>query len=218
MRNERKFEFKKYQLNQIRSYLLLENFNEHYPQRIVNSVYYDDFNFDSFAVSEAGYLNRSKQRVRWYDNSKSSHLEIKKKYGETGKKEINIYSKNNCHSLSFHCPFSKNKYLLLIPKSISNKYFPKLIISYKRYYFYNIEKDIRITLDFDIKTSLLKKYNFQINTSNWFEFQDCVLEVKYLANDKCEKSQVYLINSISKQFNLLLSRHSKYCNSVALLY
>ena len=142
----------------------------------------------------------------------------KKEIWRNRKKGNKDIFQNNCHSLSFHCPFSKNKYLLLIPKSISNKYFPKLIISYKRYYFYNIEKDIRITLDFDIKTSLLKKYNFQINTSNWFEFQDCVLEVKYLANDKCEKSQVNLIHSISKQFNLLLSRHSKYCNSVALLY
>ena len=54
-------------------------FRDHYPEREVNSIYFDQ-NFSSLIENIEGISNREKLRLRWYgDNFKVNSFYIEKK-------------------------------------------------------------------------------------------------------------------------------------------
>ena len=59
----------------------------HYDNRNVNSIYYDTLNYQNARDNINGISNRSKTRVRWYNNNfTEKKLEIKIKKNNLGKK------------------------------------------------------------------------------------------------------------------------------------
>ena len=73
-------------------YLILTsraNFNETYHERLINSIYLDNDNFDFYRSSVEGSHIRNKIRFRWYGKNKYSNinLEIKSKHGVVGRKK-----------------------------------------------------------------------------------------------------------------------------------
>ena len=59
-------------------------FRKPFPDRQINSIYFDDFSFSSFEDSIEGNCLRTKTRLRWYgneDSEVSAVLELKKKQG-----------------------------------------------------------------------------------------------------------------------------------------
>lgn len=88
-RFERKYVFKDLTVEQIAINLMTSDFffREHYPQRDINSIYFDK-HFRSLIENVEGISNREKLRLRWYGN----HYEINSFYVEKKIKE-NFLSK-----------------------------------------------------------------------------------------------------------------------------
>ena len=79
-RVERKFSFGKSKENELYNFLLLNNFNKTFENRIVNSIYLDTCNFDNALDNINGVSNRKKLRMRWYNNDLNNlSFETKKK-------------------------------------------------------------------------------------------------------------------------------------------
>ena len=74
-------------------------FTNQYPQRKVNSIYFDDANFSSIRENLNGVSDKKKIRIRWYGIEKKltkPQLEIKGKKGsETRKRNYSINELNN---------------------------------------------------------------------------------------------------------------------------
>ena len=84
-RIELKFDITKYSFSKI---INKYNLFKIYPERIVNSIYYDTKNLDLYNDSEEGITPRKKFRVRSYNNDLSKNFEIKQSLSYSRKKTI----------------------------------------------------------------------------------------------------------------------------------
>ena len=166
-----------------------------YPERTINSVYFDNLNLNMYHQSVEGVLPRKKIRLRTY-NSENSLNEIKKK----SSLEFKI------SSVEGRFKFSKNKFLLNdIHFSINDKdygtCYPVLNVIYKRLYFKI--NNIRLTIDRDINYKVVKNYKIfpYIIRDNLN-----VVELKYQKTDLDQK----VFDFFPFQFN----RFSKYCRGI----
>ena len=165
-----------------------------FPDRIVESVYYDTSEFKFFHLSEEGVTPRIKIRMRGYNNGILENLEIKKTNNYDRQKIV--IKKFNYNLTDFY----KN----LKNLGIEGAFVKKLKVKYKRSY-YQFENVGRITFDQDIVFSLPGNINSLIKTNHK------VMEVK-VNSDYFDKSK------IEKVVNLKESRFSKYCIGVNYLY
>ena len=216
MRYERKFQFYHHELDMIELHLRKNGFYESYPKRDVNSIYYDTNEFTLFNFSEDGISNRLKKRIRWYDDSTESQLEYKIKFAELGIKKLNKNIKDNqCCQIKIVNQDYSEIYEKKIPKSLNNIFFPKVGVNYQRKYFISASKNIRITIDYNIKFARIFENENNYRIENWIPFQSSVLEIKYnyLINNASLE-----INKFLSKFNLHLIRSSKYCIAVKYFY
>jgi len=162
-----------------------------YPERIVESIYFDTKDLQFFNLSEEGITPRVKVRIRGYDNGDLNNLEIKK-------------TKNYYREKIVYKNFKFDNYILhhnLKKQGIRNIVERKIRVKYLRSY-YELEGLGRITLDRNIEFFSPSKefhYSKKIN--------DMILEVKIQSN-KIDK------NIIEKIINLRETRFSKYCIGV----
>ena len=145
--------------------LQLNGFYEHFPERRVNSMYFDTLGDQMLFDSIYGYDYRKKIRIRYYNELEDIKLEQKIKKNNVGKKitsSINpfILSESN-FEISSYVSLKVNQNILLKSK-----------ISYDRRYFYNNKSDVRITLDQNISTEDLENGNMR-------EFLHLIFEIKY---------------------------------------
>ena len=145
--------------------LQLNGFYEHFPERRVNSMYFDTLGDQMLFDSIYGYDYRKKIRIRYYNELEDIKLEQKIKKNNVGKKitsSINpfILSESN-FEISSYVSLKVNQNILLKSK-----------ISYDRRYFYNNKSDVRITLDQNISTEDLENGNMR-------EFLHLTFEIKY---------------------------------------
>ena len=189
-RKEKKFKLTKSEINKVKKDLNRLGMRKLYLNRKINSIYFDNKNFDIFKDSEEGVLPRKKIRVRWYDQKAEFKKEIKISSSE-GRFKINkklnqIKSKENIENLLF---FDQTYGSLNA----------KILISYVREYYKF--KNLRITFDENISYTNLKDLSFNSYDENY-----CVMEIK----SAFETSDDY----IEKIFNYTNSRFSKYCNGI----
>ena len=96
MRQETKF-LGSYQ--QLRKFISTKKIERHHESRIVNSIYYDNKDFESFIDSEEGLVPRRKYRLRWYGdtfidrNKINGQFEIKSTLDTFRKKELHQIKK-----------------------------------------------------------------------------------------------------------------------------
>lgn len=185
-------------------FLISGMFNEAYPKRIINSIYFDTDSYQDVWDNINGFGNRKKIRIRWYNslnNSKVS-LEEKKKIGFVTQKKVEALGFfKSFDDLSF---FIKNenyfKTDLLLRKKINLK--KTLLIQYKRNYYESPDKRLRVTVDSDLKI-------FQDFPSNFINLDKTIVELKYDVKDSS------FVNNFIKN-NYLSNRNqkfSKYVNS-----
>ena len=195
------------------NYLILINavirsnlfFRNQYPQRKVNSIYFDTNNYTSILQNLDGISGKKKIRIRWYGNEKimtDPVIEIKSKNGfETKKEIIEIKELNNIQPFNLNVINEKLNAKLNLKKLV----LPILTTNYDRQYFVSCDGKIRATVDYNLKSNFLKNLS-QINIIKNFK-KISILELKYPTSlDK------YVRHNL-KDISLRLTKNSKFVNS-----
>jgi len=187
-RKEKKFRLSKFELESLKHNLYNKGMQMLYPQRVINSLYYDTELNSMFNDSEEGIIPRKKVRIRWYDDIRKANKEVKIS-GLEGRFKI---------SGLFNIP-SEN----LLPQSLSDTSYglisPSMFVSYTRQYF--SFESMRITFDSHIQYS-----NHRQARSVFHKDSECVMEVKI----GLEYSDDY----IASRLPFSPSRFSKYCRGL----
>ena len=184
-----------------------------YPNRQVNSLYFDDINYTSVKDNLAGVSDRQKMRLRWYgkeEDTNNPSFEFKLREGRLNWKEsfpIERLEKDllkfDLKDILFEC---KNE--LFNQRVILDEYIlPTLQTGYEREY-YADAKGIRLTIDHNIifHNPMLHKI---LNHGCVTEYHLKVLEIKF---DPVLKDNVA---RIIKSLHLTPKRHSKYLVGLA---
>ena len=159
-----------------------------FPDRIVESIYFDTEDLQFFNLSEEGITPRFKIRLRGYNNKRLDNLEIK---------TTNNYHREKVTIKNFlfdNYELHKNLKKIGIKQTVQKKIRVKYLRSY-----YNIENVGRITLDRNIEF-LYPDESFH----NSKKILQNILEVK-VQRENFDK------NFIEKVINLKETRFSKYC-------
>ncbi len=206
-RYERKFIINNLTIPEIEN--LLRNsslkFKKDFPQRKVNSIYFDDYNSNSILENLDGNNFKTKFRLRWYGNKKIIEfptLELKKKESYINNKKLfkilnfkkTKFSKENIYSILEK--LKKNYNFLLNKSAISSTH-------YDRLYFVSSQNNIRATIDSNINYFDIKNY---ISFNKYSK--SIVLEIKYFNNnDK-------IVRQSLENISFRISKNSKYLNSL----
>ncbi len=186
-RNERKYRLSYGDSVKLKSNLISRGMKKLYPDREINSEYFDTEELKMFSDSEEGILPRKKIRVRWYQDKSVKNLETKISSIEGRFKKSVRLSKNLKE---------KNSYL---QDSFYGKIFSSIIVNYKREYYEF--KNLRLTFDTKINYK-----NSRLNSPIRYNDKETVLEIKTKNLD---------INDYIDQFiNYPTSRFSKYCRGI----
>ena len=140
-------------------------FTNQYPQRKVNSIYFDDLNCSAIRENLDGVSNKKKIRVRWYGGKNKlskPQLEIKSKKGsETSKKNYLINELNNLKFIDYK---NLDKINNMVNNKIKSKKIIKPLLSthYDRQYFISNDYKIRATVDYNLQSIYLNNLS-QLN-------------------------------------------------------
>lgn len=191
-RKEKKFRLTLSDFQMLKFNLFERGMKELYPEREVQSYYYDTKELKIFEDSEEGILPRKKIRVRKYNKENIYTQEIKIT-SEEGRYKTTKPLKDTFNKINYYESFLDNQYGLLIP-TLSVSYF-------RKYYFLD---DLRITFDSNISYQNLRN-DLGISIID----PECVMEIKtdILTED----------DFIFKIINLPTSRFSKYCRGIIML-
>ena len=206
-RFERKWIFKNNNFITLVNALIRSNlyFRTQYPTRIVNSIYFDTYNYTSIRQNLDGVSNKKKIRIRWYgkrDIMLNPVIEIKSKKGfETKKETIKIKELDNIKL------YELDKIKEQLNKKLKSKKIitPVLSTHYNREYFISLNRKIRATVDYNLKSIFLNNLS-QIDIVKNFN-NNCILELKYpITFDKFVRKNL-------RDMILRLSKNSKFVNS-----
>ena len=191
--------------NSYRYFLISGMFKEIYIERIVNSIYLDNENFKNVWDNINGFSQRSKYRVRWYNDLKNSKvfLEEKNKLNQTTfkkKSEIGPFKNEKDLMIFLNSNEFQKKYLFKYKYNLKNV----LKVSYKRSYFIDPKRKIRETLDQNITVN--KKY---INNNFGISLDKNIIELKYDVTDSNYCNQLILNSRLDNRNK----KYSKYVQS-----
>lgn len=138
-----------------------------YPRGTVHSVYYDTADLEHYEDSEQGSRSRKKVRIRWYDASQAADadipvfVELKTKNGFAGSKQrkmrpISPPRLSLAAIRSGMLPYTQILRMLsefdYTPESML---YPTLLISYQRLRFVEPMTGSRVSLDWNIRSTLV---------------------------------------------------------------
>jgi len=178
------------ELRVLKANLLNISLKHLHEPRVINSVYFDNLNFDSFNLSEEGVVPRKKIRIRNYPQTKNQHYFLEEKVtSDDGRfkqsKQIDLIKVNKFLNFGYI-----DKDLGLMKASIEIRYL-------REYYSF---QGLRITFDQNIKYfSYKRKIMFTPELWN-------VVEIKYKNISDLEK--IDHLNSYPRE------RFSKYCRGI----
>ena len=214
-RHEIKFVANFYTLPKILAWIKCNNlaFYNEYPDREVNNIYFDTYDYFAYASNLSGESSRQKVRYRWYGHKllDFGQLEVKNKRNNLGWKDTyKILQK----------PYNNNDSWREVIKNITAELpddakpilklysFPVISNKYSRSYFISKDKKIRVTIDTN-QVTYDQRYksqpNFKVKSSVLNTF---VLEVKF---DRVDRD---CVTDFLTGLPIRISRHSKYMNAV----
>lgn len=185
-----------------------------YPDRRVNNIYFDTYEWSAFAENLSGVSSRTKVRYRWYGKSV---------YPDKGTLEVK--QKRNCHGWKLQYKIDKPPYepganwqtikqLLLeqLPAEgkrwVNNNPMPVIINRYFRKYLCSADQKIRVTIDTQMgvwEQRLKSDPNF-IHRANIPDI--VVVEFKF------DRRDYGIASGIVQGIPIHQSRHSKYVTGV----
>lgn len=217
MRFERKYEFNIQDSKVLEGLLFCGGFKEAFPERIVNSIYYDDDDFSLFRDAEYGVSERHKIRIRFYNNDQLGiNIEKKNRRGEYNWKDYGEVKTNKGDLLVLNTKqINGIDKKIIIPSTLNIKYRPKIIVSYKRNYFVSFDGLLRATIDNNIKFLNISSKSNILEINRIRSLDHAILEIKYNSNYFPDSE---ILKSLVEKLNLILCRSSKYCKGISLLY
>ena len=203
-RIEIKFIAKEHQINNFIFLLNKNGFNNSYPIRKVNSIYYDNLSLDCLEQNLSGITPRKKYRLRWYGSTFEKihkwQFEEKIKEDFTSYKKINFINFiSKVNNLDISINGINNKFGLFE----SNLLLPQLICSYDRQY-YEDQNKFRATIDSNINFISLKNILGKSLQSKSMSTHYKIIEIKIPIDAKM------ILKSLFKELPFPSSRISKY--------
>ena len=192
-RNEKKIRINSSKIYDLKEWIDKNDGSLLYPNRIINSIYFDTYDYSMYNDSIEGVLPRKKIRLRNYDN--------KFIFNKNVRKEVKVSSVEGRF---------KTSHIEKYPKRMMNMGFldkdygicnPVINVVYERAY-YKV-KNIRLTLD--QKIIYRRIYNAQVSNFSTYDNSN-VVELKFNSEN--------LINSVIKNFPFEISSFSKYCRGI----
>ena len=186
-----------------------------YPPRVVNSIYFDNNNFDSVGDNLMGISKRSKYRLRWYGERGT---EVGSEFFFEIKMRNNRYGKKIKKIIKFDLPLSDLNYgemQSIVEKQLAPEFMmkqslsPTLQVAYERQYFEG-SNAIRVTLDKGIKFYNITKFS-KVNSSKPISYPMNILEVKFSPDQQKAVSRSF------ERLHLVPKRHSKYLVGMSML-
>jgi len=187
-----------------------------YPRRSINSIYFDDLDYNSVKDNLSGIAYRHKTRLRWYEYKDKPLitvpiLEKKVREGRLGKKEtIKIQSLERAlHEMTFSDIKTEIDNTV---KGENNFYFkpsfPTLYVKYDRDYFED-SSNLRVTIDDNILFGNPSMHS-KIGRIKQVDYRNRVLELKF------SPSMKLYVSDLMRSMNLVPQRHSKYLTGLAM--
>ena len=188
-RIEEKLSIDNNNIREFKNYLTKKAAKQIYPRRSIESLYFENHNYEMYNDSLEGLTPRKKIRIRNYPNTKDNnlYLEIKISSVEGRFKTRNIIDKNKFDNL-------KTKGILDLQYGLCK---PCLYVAYDREYFKI--NNVRISIDNNIKYKLYLSNNFESDTSS-------IVEIKTTIKKN--------LDELLQDFPYQRKRFSKYCNAV----
>ncbi|MAF92840.1 MAG: hypothetical protein CL674_16340 [Bdellovibrionaceae bacterium] len=190
-------------------------FFEEYPERQVNSIYFDDNSLSNFADNLAGINARIKVRLRWYGSDiKNIHeptLEFKIKKNSYGwKNNYQIKGSFDLRTISWATLFNEVEKQLPQDKFADFfSFYPVVssIISYKREYYKSQDQKIRLTVDKQV--SYYDQYLHSMPNIN-----HCLIEDDTIVEIKAAEKDQELLSKCTNEFQFRIGKNSKYVNAL----
>ncbi|MCB0643368.1 MAG: VTC domain-containing protein, partial [Phaeodactylibacter sp.] len=170
-----------------------------FPDRWVNSLYFDDPDLGTALDNLRGVGDRRKYRLRWYGDWLAEglplHFEVKERRNQ-GIRKFNFYD----------IPQNLPEWLAgkEQPPVASSILSPVVGIRYQRSYFHTFDRQIRLTIDWELQAAA-----WQANwPMRWMPMSELILEVKYPMEQ--EERAMPLLEALPFRPD----RHSKYLRAV----
>ena len=188
-----------------------------FPERTVNSIYFDDIEFSSIKDNLSGLPDRLKTRLRWYQNEAKGValppvLEEKIRSGRLGSKntlKLNSVSED-IEKMPLTDVMACLRSELPLDHDLSRHHFsPVLNVSYSRQYFEDVT-GLRITIDEKIRFRSNFSLARSLNTHRYVQYQSRIAELKF---DPRLKDTV---KDLLRPLNISPVRHSKYLTGMAM--
>ena len=145
-RFEKKFVVSKTRLSSVLFELKTSGFFKIYPNRIVNSIYFDDKYLSAYYENLEGLSNRTKYRFRFYGDFSQN---ISGKFERKIKSNDVNYKLSETKKITF-----ENLYRTKFPNKLDLS--PNIHTKYQRYYFYNRFKNTDVERKQDLKAVAFK--------------------------------------------------------------
>jgi len=191
-------------------------FSKIFEPRVVNNIYFDNHDLDSFHENLTGISSRAKLRLRWYGDTfdpSQTKLELKLRRSMLGWKIAEDVTLDgiNLSGISWRelGRLIKNKVPNDLALHYSTSSFPVLMNRYKRDYFLSADKRIRVTIDNDVQY-FDQRLGLKMNKTNRNISPDIlIMEVKVDANN------VDSAKEFTKDVYLQRTKNSKYVVGVS---
>ena len=154
---------------------------------LIRSLYFDDIAESAFYDKLAGVNERTKYRLRYYDND-TDHifLERKRKHGNLIEKDSVPVSKTTAAHMMRNMPLALDELSAPLMAEFAAQRSahlmrPRVIVDYQRLAFVYVEQNVRITLDSNIRSNMFRTDSFfdRITTLPVLENGNVILEVKF---------------------------------------
>lgn len=215
-RHEIKFAAYALEYARVRQWLQLHaaGFYSPYPDRQVNNVYFDTWDYRAYAENLAGLSQRSKLRFRWYGDSAgpaSGSLEVKRKRNHFGwKLRFRVAEAPWCEGRGW----SDTRAALREQLPADGRFWfdqnplPVMLNRYERQYFVSADGMVRATIDVNQRV-WDQRYGSLPNFTRQAVTQDTlVVEFKF------SREHRQTVVAMLRGFPLRIGRHSKFMNAM----
>lgn len=189
-------------------------FRQAYPERFINSIYFDDFDLTRCYENIDGVADRTKIRVRWYGEcngvAPAPKLELKIKKGLAGTKEVYPLTDFDTKGNLTHLPRTAASHDLPADvKMMVRRVAPVIMTRYRRKYL--ISRNGRFRLTFDDKIRYFNAGHGFIRGQGVAD-ADCIVEIKYSSEEDHD------VDRISSLFPMRMNKNSKYVKALSSFY